>query len=347
MAKILIDARPLVDPLDGGVSRVARDLLTALIPLWTHHQITLLTVSWKRPPTLSFGPNVTHRHIRIPSKLWSLFSFFHLIGLDSLAPKHDHLFVFNHGFIGRPRIPYSLLVHDVSYLIEPLWYSRKSRWWHTWVHAKWQIKNAAHLFSVSPTTTRDLLYFFPEVKKHIQEVKPGFAPLPFATERPATIPSGRYLLAMGANHPRKNIGLVYSMFHLLKKDPAFQDVKLVVCNTKQISTEPDIIALHRPNKAELGALMQYASAFLFPSWYEGIGLPVQEAASFGTPILMSDGHALRDFAPTRAILLPPTKPHLWLFSLKQVLNTPKDFSTKSLLNDWKDAANTIDKILNF
>ena len=63
--EILVDARPLVDPLNGGVTRVARGLIPALIKAMPEAEFVLGTTGMKRPKLTS-----AHTHITIPNKVF-------------------------------------------------------------------------------------------------------------------------------------------------------------------------------------------------------------------------------------------------------------------------------------
>jgi glycosyltransferase involved in cell wall biosynthesis len=91
--------------------------------------------------------------------------------------------------------------------------------------------------------------------------------------------------------------------------------------------------------------MKHASVFLYPSWYEGFGLPLHEAARFGTPCIASTAGALPETAPEGTHFAPPGKPHLWKKALEMVLTAPERYRTKTALQGWEAAAKTIKNTL--
>ena len=92
--------------------------------------------------------------------------------------------------------------------------------------------------------------------------------------------------------------------------------------------------------------MQHAAAFLYPSWYEGFGLPLHEAARFGTPCISSTVGALPETAPHNTLFAPPSKPHLWTVALKMILENPDAYRTKTELKNWSSAAKIIREKIN-
>jgi glycosyltransferase involved in cell wall biosynthesis len=78
---------------------------------------------------------------------------------------------------------------------------------------------------------------------------------------------------------------------------------------------------------QLSDLYRTASAVLYPSWYEGFGLPLHEAARYGTPCLASIMGSLPETAPTGTVFAPPAKPHLWAAMLRDMLTSPERYRT--------------------
>lgn len=331
---ILVDARPLFDRSPGGVTRVASGLLPALVRAMPEADFQFATTGWK--PMVSRATGITPTQKKIPNKLWSLLCFLHLTSFENLAAtKPDLLFLPNLAFVGVPKIPYALVVHDVSFLIEPRWFSFRTRWWHPAVNAERLIKNAKYLFVVSERTKRDLIERLNIPAERIIIIPLGISDVGAHGDAslPPTLQGKRYVLALGANDPRKNVGCAVEAVNELKKNPSFQDVQFVLIGRDY----------HRPTDEALATLMKHASAFLYPSWYEGFGLPLHEAARFGTPCVASTAGALPETAPHGTIFAPPSKPQLWTEAMTQILNAPERYRTKTALGDWSEAAEIIKK----
>ena len=309
---ILVDGRPLLRPWMGGVPRLASGLVPALTQALQPHQTVIATTGVQNG---------------LPNKLVATLTFTGLSSYDRLFAKEkaDVLFLPNLEFVGKPKIPYALLVHDLSFLIEPRWFGWKSRIWHKLVRPKMLIKNAAHLFAVSETTKRDLVNLLGVNAERITVI-----PIGLAREEPSPIKhEGKYILSLGGT--RKNRECLIAAHSKLNKD-----IRLVITGTPE---------LPRPTYPELFALMRDAAVFCYPSWYEGFGLPLHEAARFGTPCIASTSGSLPEIAPPGTLFAPPSKPQFWVEAICQILDKPEDHKTSTSLGDWTPAGQLIAKNL--
>ena len=151
--------------------------------------------------------------------------------------KIDAIFLPNLGFVGRIAMrPYILLLHDLSFLIEPRWFSLKSRLWHKAISAKRCIQNAAHLLAVSETTKRDAMRLLNIPEERITVIPIGFSLPSPAThysldrggrDKPAPTPN-KYILALGGNDPRKNTGTAVRAVEDLRREKDFSDLELIL-----------------------------------------------------------------------------------------------------------------------
>lgn len=328
--RFLIDGRACTDQQVGGVTKVADRLVKAMIDRGKNESWVLGTtgVGVQQPEN---NAHLMCRHRSIPNKLVALGTFFHLTSFDRLIPgEFDALFLPNLETVGRPRIPYGLLVHDLSFLIEPRWFSWKSQLWHRITRARELIQRADVLFSVSERTRQDLVHLLNIPAERILTLPLGTTNVSAKDldELPPELVNVRYLLVLGAKDLRKNIACVEAAFRELVKDSHYQDVKLLVLGKT-----------HRPSDHELAALMRHASVFLYPSWYEGFGLPLHEAAAFHVPLIASTAGALPETAPPGTLFVPPFKPHLWVQAMKSALTEP--VQTLTSLADWGEAGQII------
>lgn len=326
----LIDGRVFIDPVPGGVTRVAQHLITSILQqTQTQDEFTIVTTGLRRP-TLPF--NASHTHVPIPNKLLALTTHAHIMRFDQLARRSfDVLFLPNLEMTGKPKLPYALLVHDLSFLIEPRWFKAKSRLWHYITHAKSLMRNADALFTVSERTKNDLQTYLHIPSERIQ-VLPIGATLNTDTVHPvmssAPLPPTPYFLVLGENDPRKNVSCVTQAFKMLQQDPLYKDVHLVVTGGN-----------FRPSDQELKELIRNSAGLLYPSWYEGFGLPLHEAAQHHIPIIASTAGALSETAPLGTLFAPPFKPHLWTQAMRSTLASPQ--KTQTSLQSWTKAGSIV------
>jgi glycosyltransferase involved in cell wall biosynthesis len=130
-----------------------------------------------------------------------------------------------------------------------------------------------------------------------------------------------YLLYAGSVNRRKNVARIVEAFALLKQDlvehPRFKDLRLVIIGD-QMSKYPALRrAVHQSRvrevvkflgfvkKEELKVFYQSAEAFVFPSLYEGFGLPPLESMALGTPVVTSGVSSLPEVVGEAAMIVKP------------------------------------------
>ena len=323
---ILFDARPLAIPHPGGVTRVTHAMLTALAALDARHTITLATTGSHKPNLASFTSAKTqHVHLGYPNKLISATTSLGISSLDRLFARTqpDLLLLPNLGHVGRPRIPYGLVVHDLSFLVEPQWFHGRGRAWHHFVHAERLITEATRVFAVSAWTKQALTLHLDIPADRIDVLPLAIHPLGSVGELPISLKQNRFALCLGSTYRNKNVRTAIRALTEVRKHPAFQDVELVVVG-EPISPKPDWIHLfpHVDDRL-LCALYAHAAVFLYPTWYEGFGLPLHEASVFGTPCISSCTSSLPETSPPGVLFAPPSKPHLWIAAIEYALTMPR------------------------
>lgn len=334
---LLADARPLLDRSSGGVRRVTEGLMKALRETAAGHQLILASTG-----TQTDKPGHTHRHL--PNKLVNACALAGVSYDRWFETKADWMFFPNIAWTGTPRLPYAVLVHDLSFLIEPRWFNFKSRAWHKLARPITFLKKAEVLFAVSQQTKNDLITIVGIDPERITVIPIGIEPLPpdasdASDSTDASLLSPPYLLALGLGNPRKNTDCAIQAWRIARK--TFPELKLVLIGTGELAPEPGIEVRPSPTDAELSNLMQHATAFLYPSWYEGFGLPLHEAAFFGTPCIASTAGSLPETAPAGTLFAPPHKPHLWAEGILAILKHKTHFQTQTQPKNWTEAAKMI------
>lgn len=246
----------------------------------------------------------------------------------------------NLGFIGFLNIPYALILHDLSFIIHPPWFNLKTQLWHHAVNPKELARRADRIFAVSETTARDAVRLLDIPAEKIEVFHPGAPTLGLRAagcgqvnlSARCPMPDAPYVLAFGPSDPRKNTSTAIKAVELLRQDPNFANLSIVLIDphkpANQRTSEPNwIIYRSAITDSELANLYEHASALLYPSWYEGFGLPLHEAARFGIPCIASSHGALPETAPAGTVFVPPMKPQLWAQQLHDILQAPQAFRT--------------------
>lgn len=325
MSLTVIDGSCLQGPHPTGVAVAVHHALTTgqfEVPTTS----LLVTYGNTRPdsPLLASLP-FTHRHISLPSKLVHATHLLAGRDLSFWIPQATRLLLPNLNITHIPRVPYDLCIHDLSFLIHPSWFSTKSRVWHTLVRPKALIRAAERVFTVSERSARDIHALTGYPLKRIQFINLTTIPQPTPTKRLKQ----PFFLAFGGGDARKNLDVVIHAFCALSAQYPAWELRLLGTTH---SPHPKIRALGYVSSEQKTALLQEAAALLYPSWYEGFGLPLHEAHAVGTPCLISSMGALPETAPPGSIVIPPFMPHLWREALQTCIEQYHASSSSSSQN---------------
>lgn len=216
---------------------------------------------------------------------------------------------------GVPRV---MTVHDLAFLVRPDLVPGALRRYLEAVVPR-QIATAARVVAVSETTRRDLIERLGVSPDRIAVVPNGveerfFAadPLGDGDRRRYGLPAA-YLLCVGTIEPRKNHA---TLFRALSRWAAGVDLPLVVvgrrggeagsilAEAEPLRRDGRLVVLGYVADALLPALYAGAAATVYPSWYEGFGLPVLESLAAGVPTVTSDAPALREIGGGATIVAP-------------------------------------------
>ncbi|MFA6518479.1 MAG: glycosyltransferase family 1 protein [Candidatus Shapirobacteria bacterium] len=168
---------------------------------------------------------------------------------------------------------------------------------------------------------------------------------------------GNYIMTSAATHPHKNILNLVKAFNTLITDEKFKKFKLIISGFPSIG-QNDITNFLIKNKLTnqvkfLGWLdhsknlekMSKARLFVFPSLYEGFGLPALESLSLGTPLVVSNSASLPEVVGNSAVIINAQKSRNILLGIKKVLtnqilrnNNVKNGLQRAKLFGWKKSA---------
>ena len=161
-----------------------------------------------------------------------------------------------------------------------------------------------------------------------------------------------YLLAVGTLEPRKNLAMLVEVFAQLKRMGQFSQHQLVLAGGKGWKDQglqqllekyegTGILPLGYVADADLPSLYSGSDAFVFPSIYEGFGMPVLEARACETRIVASDIPEIREAGGVGPLYIPPTATALFS-ALQQVLTSDSvAMSSAQSLPSWDDGARVL------
>jgi glycosyltransferase involved in cell wall biosynthesis len=227
-------------------------------------------------------------------------------------------------------VPYVITVHDLlDYMYRARTHNGMAREFHSYMTRR-VMHRAARIFAVSNFTKRDVARYFDVAPSKIEVV---YNALDETFQRGHSTPAeqalvrGRYqvdspfLLYTGRISPHKNVARIIEAFSALKaelaKEGAYPDLKLIIIGD-EVSKNPDIRrAVIRSGMQHEVRFLGYVSidvlriffdmakVFVFPSLYEGFGLPPLEAMAHGTPVVASNTTALPEVVGSAALLVNP------------------------------------------
>jgi glycosyltransferase involved in cell wall biosynthesis len=304
-----IDASRSVSAQPTGTELYSRYLIAALLSRAPDHFFFRLYFN-QAPRSEVRSQKSEVRIIPFP-RLWT-----HVrLSLEMMRQPPDLLFVPAHVLpIVHPRRSI-VTVHDLGYLYFPEAHPPRQRRYLDRT-TRWHTRTAAHLLADSAATKRDLVEKYHADPDRITVAYPGLDPSVKRVADPNEIARVKakyhidsdYLLYLGTIQPRKNLQrlidaflqLPTSNFHLLLAGkPGWYSEHLLQQTNARVKFIGYVDAVDK------NALLSGATAFVFPSLYEGFGFPVLEAMVCGVPVLCSSTSSLPEVAGDAAVLVNP------------------------------------------
>ena len=211
-------------------------------------------------------------------------------------------------------------IHDVAFLDAPQFFSRSFRAFYAAI-TPLLARRAAHIVTVS-NFSRDRIIARLSAPPDRVSVFGGAVSEQFRPQSPESVAKTRaalnlpqrYFVLQATSDRRKNLaGALRAWAEALPSLP--DDLFLVVSGSldrahvfgkaDDVAAAPRVVSLGFVAEAHMAPLLAGAEAFLFPSHYEGFGLPIVEAMACGTPVLTSAATATQEIAAGKALLVDP------------------------------------------
>lgn len=323
--KVAIDIRRISD---FGVGTYIRNVVRTLGRLDHVNPYVLLGTPGRIHDMGTLPPNFSY--IECPDNDYSpnsYFEFHHALKKQGVNVLHvPHLFWIPQGI----PCPYVVTVHDLlDYLYRSNSASAAKRFAHFYC-TKRVLNRAARIFAVSKFSKADTVRLFGVPEQKIEVVynaiddrfRQGHATaaekLTIAERYQVNYP---FVLYAGRISPHKNVVRIIEAFSLLKreleKDDQYPDLKLIIIGD-EVSRHPDLRRAVIKGRVQqdvrflgfvpidiLRIFYDAAKVFIFPSLYEGFGLPPLEAMSHGTPVITSNTSSLPEVVGNAAVLVNP------------------------------------------
>lgn len=241
------------------------------------------------------------------------------LSIEILLHRPDVLFVPAHTVPWIHPRETIVTIHGLEYEFAPKAYS-----WFERFYMRFSIRSAvrfaSQVITVSENTKRDVMRLYAVSEEKIaviyEGIDRGLALSDPSKENEQDIPASPYFLFIGRIEERKNIRKIVEAFEFFKAKTHLPHQLILVGKPgygykqikKQIASSrfrEDIIERGYVDQDEKWQLLRQAQVFIFPSLYEGFGLPVLEAQLVGTPVITSNSSSLPEVAGSGAIFVDP------------------------------------------
>lgn len=321
---IAVDLRSLHTSEFSGVESYTVNVLEQLLTRDRENSYTLFYNSFKpkRFEYLHFI-NAKYKQTRIPNRLLNIsLKLFGRPHLESLIGKCDVLFMPNWNICAvNDKTKVILTVHDLSPIVMPEMYNWKARAWHSYINIKKLVKRADCLIAVSEHTKTALQEVLKVPEQKIVVAKLGVDQEAFSpyldTDQLRTVRNvyglpGDFLLFVGTIEPRKNLLGLIDAFEQINSPVSLViagkwgwKYKAIMQRIEQSKKRRLIKLIGYIPESDKPYIMKLARAFVWPSFYEGFGLPVLEAMSVGTPVLTTQVTSLPEVVGDSALMVNP------------------------------------------
>lgn len=319
-----ISARYLQNAFTGIETYLVNTLLN-LKKIDRHNQYTLFFSSDKPVPKIAvdngfaYDTSKFHTGSQFGKVLWA-----HLY--IPYGIKKNKIDVFHEPFFTAPiikRCPTVITVYDVSFLYIPFCYTFRTRLYLKSL-LPMSLKRSDLIIAISKNTKKDIIDNFSISPDKIIVIYPGveedFKPVEDREElervkRLYKI-RGDFILSTGGLSPRKNFIRLIKALKMLRDNKKI-DLKLVIVGVKGWMYEPifkeisinglerDVLFCGHVPKEQLVRLYNAAAAFIYPSLYEGFGMPILEAMACGCPVVASKVSSMPEACGDAALLIDP------------------------------------------
>jgi glycosyltransferase involved in cell wall biosynthesis len=218
-------------------------------------------------------------------------------------------------------VPVVVTVHDLAVLRHPGMFNKWSRRYSRLAVPR-VAQGARRLIAVSEFTLREVVELLRVPEDRIRVI-PNAVGAPFGPDGPKA--EGEYVLAVGTLEPRKNLARAVEAAGRV-------GVELRVVGARGWGgvKAPGATWLGEVSDEELAALYRGARVVVYPSLYEGFGIPVLEAMACGTPVVTSAGGATEEIAGGAAVLVDPFDPAAIAAGLEQAASRRHELAGRGL-----------------
>lgn len=334
-----------------GLGNYSRSLILQLSEFFPQNHYYVYTPKFKSATRISLFFKAHNIYLKLPERaqlsfLWRSWGIKKQLRKDGLALYHglSNEIPFH---LAAEKIKTVVTIHDLIYLRFPKQYNYLDRNIYNF-KSKYACQQADHIIAISEQTKKDIVAFYATDPQKIEVIYQSCDDS-FKEQIPGALKDKirlkynlpeKYLLNVGTIEPRKNLLLIVRALKSLPKH-----VKLVVVGKarpyaqqviqeiNQSGLQDRVIFLKDIPFTDLPAIYQLASIFVYPSFYEGFGIPIIEALYGGIPVIAATGSCLEEAGGPDSIYIDPNHPAELVAAINLVLkddNYAKLMSQKGL-----------------
>jgi glycosyltransferase involved in cell wall biosynthesis len=330
--RIGFDGRAFASPA-AGVRRYAANLATALLALDEDIEIVALGGAGADavPPGVSFCEEPFHPPTNAGWTLMGLPRAATRAGVNLIhAPAYTAPF-----WAG---VPVVLTIHDVSYERHPEWYPYRRDWMRRTFYRR-SARAARHILTDSEFSASEIAAAYRIPAARMTVVPLGVSSRSFgptddsaACDLPTEVATP-FLLHVGDLHERRNLGMIVeAMFEARRHFGSAAALSLVLAGVdrgvgdalcalaEEQGARDAVVQLGPVDEPLLRGLYHGATALVYPSLYEGFGLPLLEAMASGTPVIASRAASIPEVVGDAGMLIDPDDGPGWADAIVKVVN---------------------------
>ncbi|HEX8607376.1 MAG TPA: glycosyltransferase family 1 protein [Pedobacter sp.] len=320
-----------------GLGNYSRSLIGQLAQFFPQNQYFVYTPKIKDRPQIKAFFNLQNVRFVLPSSsfnfLWRTLRIKKQLSSNKIDLYHglSHEIPLGLKQIGVPSI---VTIHDLIFLKFPHYFGRIDRFIYT-LKSRYACVNADKIVAISEQTKKDIISFFDidedKIEVVYQSCDDSFkTPVSNAFKQQVkdklSLPA-QYILTVGTIEARKNlVTLIKALANVsadyklvvVGKETAYK--QLVLNEIENLSLKDRVIFLKDVPFNELPAIYQMASVFIYPSFYEGFGIPIIEALYAQVPVIAATGSCLEEAGGTGSLYINPEDPKDLAATITRVLN---------------------------
>lgn len=329
-----------------GLGNYSRSLIEALSKQFPENQYLVYSPKVKSSRQIDAFFEAENIQLKLPINgtfLWRSLNILKDLLRDKVQVFHglSHEIPFA---IQHTKIKSIVTIHDLIFLRYPQYYKFIDRKLYEW-KSRSACKRAGQIIAISEKTKADIIEFYGINPEKIEVIyqscddsfKTAFPQTTLDKIRTTYKLPQKYLLNVGTIENRKNLKLIvqalkdvneeYKLVVIGKKTAYFKEVEKEI---KLLGLGDRIIFLKNIPFADLPGIYQMASVFVYPSFYEGFGIPIIEALYSGIPTIAAIGSCLEEAGGPDSIYVNPNDPEGLSAEITRVL------SSSTLQNEMKE-----------